>query len=132
MKRVLLLCLASVLALAACGTPQEQCISAATRDLRVLEGLIKETEANLTRGYALEQREVTRKILVDCTPRPTAKQPKPKARSCWADQVDTVTKPVAIDLNAEQRKLASMRAKRQQLMTRAETSVAQCRAAYPE
>ena len=38
MKRLMLL---PVLFLAACGTPQEQCISANTRDLQVVDRLIR-------------------------------------------------------------------------------------------
>ena len=40
--------------LAACGTPQEQCIRYNTRDLRTVDRLIAETEGNLDRGYAIE------------------------------------------------------------------------------
>ena len=43
-----------LLILFACGTPQEQCIAGSTRDARVVNDLIRETEANLARGYALE------------------------------------------------------------------------------
>jgi hypothetical protein len=45
MKRALL----SLLLLTACGTPQEQCINSVTRDMRVVDRLIAETEANLAR-----------------------------------------------------------------------------------
>ena len=55
MKR-LLLC--SFALLAACGTPQEQCIAYGTRDLRTVDKLIVETEGNLTRGYALEEKVI--------------------------------------------------------------------------
>ena len=51
MKR---LAFAALAALAGCGTPQEQCINRNTRDLRVVDRLIVETEGNLQRGYALE------------------------------------------------------------------------------
>ena len=51
MKRLLSIAL---LALAGCGTPQEQCINRNTRDLRTVDRLIVETQGNLQRGYALE------------------------------------------------------------------------------
>ena len=51
MKRLTFLALA---ALAACGTPQEQCINRNTRDLRTVDRLIAEAEGNLQRGYAYE------------------------------------------------------------------------------
>ena len=48
------------LALAACATPREQCIGQATRDLRVLNSLIAETQGNLARGYAIEEQQEVR------------------------------------------------------------------------
>ena len=47
------------LILVACGTPQERCINQQTRDLRVVEGLIADTQRNLDRGYAVEEYTVT-------------------------------------------------------------------------
>ena len=41
----------SLIPLAACGTPQEQCIGAATRDMQVVNRLIAEVQGNLARGY---------------------------------------------------------------------------------
>ena len=54
MKRLIL---APLLLLTACGTPQEQCISANTRDLQVVDRLIRDSEANLARGYGYEALE---------------------------------------------------------------------------
>lgn len=125
---VVLICLA----LAACGTPQQQCISGATRDLRVLDRLIVETERNIARGYAMEPVTFSRPVSVDCTPRPTAKQPNPAPRLCMRTETYSVDRPRAIDLNAERAKLASMQAKRRELARTAEAAVAACRATYPE
>jgi hypothetical protein len=44
----------------------------------------------------------------------------------------TTQRPKAIDLNAEARKLDSLRVKRKQLARQAESVVAQCKALYPE
>lgn len=132
MIRSSLFLLPLALGLAACGTPQEQCINAATRDQRVLERLIAETERNLARGYAVEQVTLTRPVTVDCTPRPTKQTPRPAPRLCLSEQSYTSTRPRAIDLNAERAKLASMVQKRRELARQAEGAVAQCRAAYPE
>ena len=41
-----------VLLLAGCATPKENCIKSANKDLAVVDRLIAETQANLTRGYA--------------------------------------------------------------------------------
>ena len=66
MTRNLTLTLLGCLTLVACGTPQEQCISQNTREYRVVSNLLREVEANLARGYAWEEREVTRTEWRDC------------------------------------------------------------------
>ncbi|MGB8815084.1 MAG: hypothetical protein WCC57_18035, partial [Paracoccaceae bacterium] len=58
------------LALTACGTPQEQCINRNTRDIRVIDRLIAETETNLSRGYALEEVTYYRHVWNRCGPPP--------------------------------------------------------------
>ena len=120
------------LALAACATPQEQCINAATRDQRVLERLIAETQGNIARGYAIEAVTETRLVWVDCTPAPTKKTPDPKPRTCLDDRAYTVDRPKAINLDEERAKLRTMQQKQRELARAAQTAVAQCRALYPE
>lgn len=130
MKRLLLVTLG--LGLAACGTPQQQCISQVSRDLRIVEEFIAESEANLARGYALGEVVVTRPEFVDCTPKPTAARPDPKPRQCLVDVAEAVTRPVAIDLDAEAAKLASLRAKRAALVSQTNAGIAACQRQYPE
>lgn len=130
MKRLPLLALG--LTLAACGTPQEQCISQASRDLRVVEGFIAESEANLARGYAFAEVIETHPEWVDCTPEPTEANPTPEKRKCLIDVAETKVRPVSIDLGAEAAKLESLRAKRSQLIDQASGAVAICRQRYPE
>ena len=43
----------ALLLLAACATPLERCIASATKELRVVSGLIASTQANINRGYAI-------------------------------------------------------------------------------
>ncbi|NUB44705.1 hypothetical protein GEU84_009950 [Fertoebacter nigrum] len=134
MHRPLLAILA--LALAACGTPQENCIRRETRDLRVVEDLIVTTQDNLRRGYALEEITRTRPVWEECyrpAPSPTpGAAPELKPSLCLEEETYTVTRPKAIDLNAEARTLDSLKAKRSALLRQAEGSIAQCRAQYPE
>jgi len=130
MKRGLILGLLTLLA--ACGTPQEQCISAGTRDLRVVDRLIVETEGNLARGYGFEEVTVTRPQWVDCTPRATPEDPTPKRELCFDEVTTTSREAVALDLRAEAAKLASLRTKRAELNRAALRLVDQCRAQYPE
>lgn len=135
MKRALLLLPLALLA--ACGTPQERCISRVTRDLRVVDRLIDESQSNLARGYALEDRTDYRPEWVECGPPVVVvteggeKIVRP-GRHCFEQVPYTVTVPVAIDLAHERRKLDQLTAKRRQLARQAETAIAQCRVLYPE
>lgn len=128
--------LLACLLLAACATPQEQCINRETRDLRTLDRLIAETDGNIRRGFALEEYTVDITVAGTCredrgtdasgAPLPPAFVP------CFVEREVTRTRPRAIDLNAERAKLASMQAKRRDLARAAERAVAQCRAQFPE
>jgi hypothetical protein len=130
MKRLLLLTLAT---LAACGTPQEQCINRNTRDLRTVDRLIAESEGNLQRGYAFETVTIYEDYWTYCErPAPAEGEPAQPPRLCLDERAVTEKRAKAIDLNDEARKLDSLRAKRQQLARQAEAVIAQCKAQYPE
>ncbi|WP_430463170.1 hypothetical protein [Tabrizicola sp.] len=129
MKRLILIALTL---LVACGTPQEQCINANTRDLQVVDRLIRETEGNLARGYGFETVTDYKPMWIDCTPKPTTAVPQPKSRMCFESVPVTVRKEVALDLGAERAKLKSLQSKRADLAKAAESVIAQCRAKYPE
>lgn len=122
--------------LAACGTPQEQCIARETRDLRILDRLIAETEGNIARGYAIEEYTVDvtywGTCLVPQAPDATGVRPPPLAEPCLQDREVTRTRPKAIDLGAERSKLTSMRDKRRELARTADRAIAQCRVQFPE
>ncbi len=130
--RRLMLSMSVLSLLAACGTPQEQCINRNTRDLRTMDKLIAEVQGNLDRGYALEQYSVSVPVWKECV----VPQRKPDAplqtRPCLDEETETRTRPMAIDLNAERAKLESLFTKRDQLAREAEGVVAQCKAQYPE
>lgn len=129
MKRLLLPVLAL---LAACGTPQEQCINRNTRDLRIVDRLIVETEGNLDRGFAYEK--VTEyEDYWDTCPQPQVPEAPPvPPRACLKERAITVDRPKAIDLAEEERKLQGLLVKRQDLARQAKAVIAQCRAEYPE
>ena len=126
--------------LAACGTPQEQCIRTATRELRTVERLLAETEANLRRGYAYEEFEVTTTEWVICDIQPPLPPPnpdgtpgkRPRPRYCLDDVTETVRRPVAIDPAVEQRKRAGLIEKRKELTRRAAAQIEACKVRYPE
>ena len=126
------------LALAACGTPQERCINSVTRDLRVVNRLITETETNLSRGFRLEDVTTYRTVWVDCYPAVIVVQPDGSEaiaqapRMCLDDEAVTIQRPRAIDPAEERRKLDGLKAQRAKLSRQAEPSIAQCRALHPE
>lgn len=118
------------LVLAACATPREQCISQATRDLRVLNSLITETQANLERGYAIEEQQEVRTIRQTC--RGENSDGTTFRYRCDETETFTTRRPVAIDLNAEQAKLASLVERRNQQQASSDQVVLQCIATHPE
>jgi hypothetical protein len=130
MKRLALLALGT---LAACGTPQEQCINRNTRDLRTVDRLIAETQGNLDRGYAFETITVYEDYWTSCPQPPVAEgETPPPPRLCLEERPVTEQRAKAIDLNEEARKLESLKAKRRELARKAEGVIAQCKAQYPE
>lgn len=129
MKRLPLLMLAL---LSACGTPQEQCINAGTRDLRTVDRLIAETEANIDRGYALEEVTITQEHWGYCHQhQPEGQTPLPPV-PCLVEHDITVERAKAIDLADEAKKLEGLKAKRQELAKAAAPLIAQCKAEFPE
>lgn len=120
--------------LAACGTPQQQCIAQNTREYRVVANLLAEVEGNLARGYAWEERTVTRTEWDDCPMRVRDRDGKPRIgyRPCLRDVSDTQRYRVAIDPAAEERKATNLRARIAALKGPADAAVRACRAAHPE
>ena len=128
------LCLAPVLALAACGTPQERCISRNTSEYRTVSSLLAEVEGNLSRGYAWDERQVVRTRFAQCER--VIRDHEGKAQistyGCWRDYVDVERFRVPIDPAAETRKRDRLVERQAALSRGANAAVAACRAAYPE
>lgn len=124
--------LALLTLLAACGTPQEQCIQRNTRDLRTVDRLIAEAQGNIDRGYALENVTITQEHWGYCEQPQLPGQPPVSAVPCMIEHDVTVQRPKAIDLADEAKKLESLKSKRKDLAKAAEAVIAQCKAEYPE
>lgn len=121
------------LVLAACGTPQEQCIQSNTRELRTVERLIAEVEGNLARGYAIESYEVPTIEWVPCYPVRPAKPGVPaEPRLCPEQDYEVRERNVPIDPVVERRKLDGLKARQARLLRQAQSVIAQCKALYPE
>lgn len=118
---------ALALLLTACASPLERCEDRATHDLRVIDSLITETEANIARGYALSrtpEHETRREICMFPT--------DSTGLFCDVDRIVMRDRPVAIDLAEERRKLTSLNEARQEAENRARRALAACRAEYPQ
>ena len=125
-----LIALAPIVLLAACASPQQQCLNNVTKELRVNAFLIAQTQANLNRGYAIDrQQRVTRGFdrcrerLADGTVTSTL---------CRTTQVREVNVPQAINLSVERDTLDQLLATRANLERQAAAATTQCRALYPE
>lgn len=118
------------LLVAACATPQESCISNAGRELRTIDRLVDQTRANLARGFALEERQEIRVVRDDCE----GENEDGTTFTFSCDRTETFTRrvPVAIDLNAERAKLASLEERQLFLRSNLATAIAQCQAQFPE
>lgn len=123
--RVFPVILLPAMMLAACGTPLQVCVTKATQDLTVVDGLIAETMENLGRGYALEKRPAVHTGLELCV------SPDDPFLFCTSRDLTVEEKAVAIDATAEEAKLRSLRAKRAELAARSEQGVAACQVQFP-
>ncbi len=134
MVRPSLVLLALPLALAACGTPREQCIYRSTIELRRVTDLLNEVEGNLARGYAWEEYQIERTRWEHCDRVVVAKDGTKAIvpDMCLEEYTDTVRRRVAIDPAAEQRKAEGLRKKQAELSRQAGPKVEACKAAYPE
>lgn len=120
------LALSTLLVISACASPREQCVADATRDLRVLRGLANETRANLNRGYAVEEEQVVEEVNRLC--RVENEDGTTSTRFCEEIDVRTVRRPVAINLEEEAEKLASLERRIDIEERQAQAAVAQCQA----
>jgi hypothetical protein len=130
MRLCIALCLG--LTLAACASPRQRCLAAATGDLRVVDRLITETEANLERGFAVEHEPYVTTGVDLCAG--TALHGGGRLHVavgsgltlCNTVETRTRSRPVAIDPAAEQRKLTQLRATRDRLSHEAAARAAAC------
>lgn len=133
-RNVTIVAISALLALTACGTPQERCIRNQTSELRTVQNLLAEVEGNLARGYAWQEREVIGQEWDDC-PRVVRRRDGDRDIiyvPCLRTVTDTEHYRVPIDPASESRKRDNLRERRDVLIQQAEAGVRACRTAYPE
>lgn len=121
-----------LLMLAACGTPQEQCIRRETAELRKLDALVAELRKTLARGYAMRSETYTQPVWQVCSVTRDASGAVIASHYCWQREEFTRRVPVAIEPASERRKLTALEARRAQEARSASRAVAACKATYPE
>ena len=132
MRPMLIPTLLTLSVLAACGTPQEQCIRRETSELRKVDRLLAEVRANLDRGYALRTETYTIPVREVCEVERNDEGEVIKKKYCWGTEVQTRKVPEAIDPAAERRKAQGLEAQRAKLLRDAQAAIDACKIAYPE
>ncbi len=117
-----------LLACAACTNPREACISDATKDLRIVQGLVADTQATLERGYAIQTE--TRTVLYTDFCIGTGIR-NGHFNFCNRAQPVTSRTPVAVDLDMERRKLRSLQRKERELKAKSASEIQRCELANP-
>lgn len=128
MKKTLILL--PLLAMAACATPREQCISGANRPLVTLDRLINTTQGNVQRGFALVEVQDVRVLRSTCEG--TNADGSTFRFSCEETETFTRREPVTINITEERLKLAQLQERRAQSARAAQAQVQQCIAVHPE
>ncbi|MDP7151510.1 MAG: hypothetical protein QGI08_05655 [Paracoccaceae bacterium] len=117
--------LSAALVVAGCANQYEQCLRNNSKDLRIVDDLIRQSQATVARGYDFETLISTEFKEVVCL---TAEQ---EQATCLVEVGSTYQSPVAVDLDAERRKLAQLLEQRKVLESRYSDAEKACRAAYP-
>ena len=121
--------LTALILLTACATPRERCEIQATRDLRVINELITESQATLRRGYALREEQRTRFGTTICYG--SGIYDDFGYGFCWGNDTYTQLRPVAVNLDEERAKLQSLQRKKEELEVEARAQIDACARLQP-
>jgi len=128
MKKTLILL--SLLAIAACSTPREQCISNANGQLRTLDRLIDVASGNVQRGFALAEVQDVRVLRTTC--QGTNEDGSTFRFPCEETETFTRREPVSINIVEERVKLAQLQDQRDSAARDVAARTQQCIAIHPE
>ena len=112
--------------IAACATPQEQCINTASNEVRSIRSGISTAQGNIARGYAIHRSQQAYEAPDICYDKNS------KSYRCFHTQYRTIETPVSINLAEERRKLANLKKRLPAAMRQMNAGVANCRVLYPE
>lgn len=123
-----------LLAVASCSTPLERCVGRYTSEYHSVTNLLDEVEGNLARGYAWEEREVTRERFTECRDIRYDREGNARViyRPCWREYTETERYRVPIDPTAEERKRDGLIERQAKLRAGAQPYVAACKQAFPD
>jgi hypothetical protein len=128
MKKTLILL--PLLAIAACSTPREQCISNANGQLRTLDRLIDVASGNVQRGFALAEVQDVRVLRTTC--QGTNEDGSTFRFPCEETETFTRREPVSINIVEERVKLAQLQDQRDSAARDVAAQTQQCIAIHPE
>jgi hypothetical protein len=128
MKKTLILL--PLLAIAACSTPREQCISNANGQLRTLDRLIDVASGNVQRGFALAEVQDVRVLRTTC--QGTNEDGSTFGFPCEEIETFTRREPVSINIVEERVKLAQLQDQRDAAARDMAARTQQCIAIHPE
>ena len=129
MNRTTLL-LIPLIALTACSTPRERCISSANRQVATLDNLINTTRGNIERGFALVEVQDVRVLRSTCEG--TNADGSTFRFPCEETETFIRREPVTIDIAQERTKLRQLEQRRVDAARTAQSTVQQCVAVHPE
>ncbi|MDB9943854.1 hypothetical protein OAD19_02365 [Octadecabacter sp.] len=124
------LILLPLLAIAACSTPREQCISNANGQLRTLDRLIDVASGNVQRGFALAEVQDVRVLRTTC--QGTNEDGSTFRFPCEETETFTRREPVSINIVEERMKLAQLQDQRYSAARDVAARTQQCIAIHPE
>ncbi len=113
--------LAALLGLAACATPQQQCISNASAAQNSIVAQVQVAEGNIARGFAIHRQNVPYTYIGICH------DGAGKTYTCEMSDFHVKETPVAINVAEERHKLAGLQRQFTALSARTNAAISQCR-----
>ncbi len=112
--------------LAACATPQEQCINTAANTVQRLQSDIARTGGNIARGFAIHTQQQSYEVANICY------DWYEKPYTCMQTEFRTIKTPVAVNVADERLKLAEMQRRLPQARRAMLQGIESCKRRYPQ